>query len=141
MYLLINTDGKYYEFPTISTAGRVSTNKFKQMVVQELDTKLAYYSAVKPEFNFDQITGAMNNVFITKDYASGGEYNISDTLEPSNGWYEENGRTLFRITAQKDPIFKSPINLGLSNNCTIELGFKTKNISNKNKPIMTLGNL
>lgn len=144
MYLLIHTGntGDYYSFPIINSSGRVSSNKFKEMTVEELNADLAYYSAVKPDFNFDQITGASNNVFITNDYASESTpANISDTLEPSNGWYEENGRTLFRITAQKNPIFKNPITLGLSDNCTIEMGFKTKNISNKNKPILTIGNL
>lgn len=144
MYLLIHTGntGDFYSFPIINTSGRVSSNKFKEMTVEELNANLAYYSAVKPDFNFDQITGASNNVFITNDYATDAvPSNISDTLEPSNGWVEENGRTLFRITAQKNPVFKNPIALGLSDNCTIEMGFKTKNISNKNKPILTIGNL
>lgn len=140
MFLLINYNGNFYSFPSLSNTGRVSSSKFKQMTVEELDQNLAYYSAVKPDFNFDQITGASNNVFITKDYDAT-NYNISDTLEPSNGWYEEGGRTLFRVTAQKNPIFKAPINLGLSENCTIEMGFRTKNISNKNKPILSIGNL
>jgi hypothetical protein len=53
MYLLINANNEFYGFPTVSTAGRVSTIKYKQMNVEEIDNNLAYYSAVKPEFNFD----------------------------------------------------------------------------------------
>nr|DAH12247.1 MAG TPA: hypothetical protein [Caudoviricetes sp.] len=62
------------------------------------------------------------------------------TLESSDGWHEEDGRTIFKVSAQDNAILKSPMSLGLGNSFTIELGFKTYNISDESKPIATIGN-
>jgi hypothetical protein len=111
------------------------------MKVDPIDRNLAYYTDVVPTYNFDQIQGYMNNVFVTDNYASvNNPANVISNLESSDGWKEEDGRAIFKVSAQPTPIFKSPINLGLTTSCTIEMGIKTYNISDKNQPILTIGN-
>jgi hypothetical protein len=143
MYLLVNVDGVYYDFYTVSSRSNSITavsSKGAAMTVEPIDLKLSYFSETPPLYNFDQITGASNNVFVTKQY-NPTNFTISENIEPSNGWFEEGGRTLLRLTAQPNPILHKPLNLGLGKTFTIELGFKTKNISDKDEPILTIGNL
>nr|DAF44381.1 MAG TPA: hypothetical protein [Podoviridae sp. ct8Lf7] len=53
-----------------------------------------------PSKNFDQIVGYLNNVFVTEEYATGSNpATVVSTLETSDGWKEENGRTIFRVSA------------------------------------------
>ena len=84
------------------------------MVIDEIDQKLIYYQEVTPSLNFDQSTGRSNNVIVTPDYAANGLVaNVSSTLETSDGWKEEDGRTLFRMSAQANPILTPALNLNL----------------------------
>jgi hypothetical protein len=70
------------------------------MVIEPINPDLTYYSASAPNLNFDQIVGASNNVLVTETYATASNpANISPYIEPSNGWVEQDGRTLFRISA------------------------------------------
>ena len=88
------------------------------------------------------MTGYINNVFVTKNYETATTpQNISDTLESSDGWHENEGRAYFKVSANVNPLFKTPLNLNLGNNFTIELGFKSYNISNIDNPVLTLGKL
>lgn len=140
MYLLIKINDSFYDFYSVNN-DRIYRSSFKVMTVEQIDKKLAYYNEIIPTYNFDQIQGYNNNIFITDVYASNtNPSTIISTLESSDGWKEENGRTIFKVSAQDTPILKTPINLGLTTTCSIEMGIKTYNISNKNKPILTIGN-
>lgn len=144
-YLVIEVgDSEYYSFyvtATIEGEEKAYTNLYKVMKVSAVDSNLTYYQDTPPSKNFDQIVGYLNNVFVTEEYATGSNpATVVSTLETSDGWKEENGRTIFRVSAQENPILTSPISLGLGNNFTIEMGFKTYNISDESKPILTIGN-
>ena len=146
-YLVIKIgEQDYYKFYIVYTTGlgqtNAYTNTFKTMKVEAVNPDFIYYQDINPSKNFDQINGYLNNIFVTDDYAtSSNPSTVISTLESSDGWQEEDGRTIFKVSAQKTPIFKTPINLNLGNNFTIELGFKTYNISDEDKPILTIGNL
>jgi hypothetical protein len=67
--------------------------------------------------------------------------NVNTSLESSDGWFEDSGRTYFKVSAQDTPVFTTPVNFSLTNQFTIEFGFKTYNISNEEDPVFTFGNL
>ena len=140
-FLLVKVDNKFYEFYDIYSfdSNTQEFRKFTAMQVEAVIEDFTYFKDIAPAYNFDQIGGYLNNVFVTSAYASGNA-NVSDQLEASDGWQESNGRTYFKVSAQDTPVFTNPINLGLTTSCTIELGFKTYNISDESKPIMTIGN-
>jgi hypothetical protein len=101
MFLLIDIDGAYYDFYNVSTRNSVVSvvsSKSAQMTVEPLITNFAYFNGTPPKYSFDQIVGASNNIFVTKDYDPV-NYTISEDIEPSNGWFEEGGRTLLRLTS------------------------------------------
>lgn len=145
-YLVIKVDDTYYKFYTVFTnsLGQTTayTSNFKTMRVEAVNPEFIYSQDIAPSKNFDQIEGYLNDIFITEDYATPSKpATVISTLESSDGWQEEDGRTIFKISAQDNAVLKSPMNLGLGNNFTIELGFKTYNISDESKPIATIGNL
>lgn len=143
-YLVIKVEDTYYKFYTIYTnsLGQTTayTSNFKTMEVEAVNPEFIYTQDIVPSKNFDQIGGYLNDVFVTDDYATpSNPATIISDLESSDGWKEEDGRTIFKISAQNKPILKSPMNLNLGNNFTIEMGFKTYNISDENRPILTIG--
>lgn len=145
-YLVVKKDTSYYNFYNVyrSSSGQISAyiGNYKTMTIEAVNSNFTYFQDVTPNFNYDQIGGYLNNVFVTSEYASASQpATVIDTLETSDGWYEEGGRTIFKVSAQENPILKSALNLNLTNEFTIELGLKTYNISNEVKPILTLGNL
>lgn len=137
-YMYVKVNSEWYKYIVLE-AGYQDTVAHKEMVVEALDSTLTYYSS-GVSLTFDQIKGSANNVFKTKTYFPN-DSNISDNLETSDGWVEEDGRTLFRISAQETPVFSTPLTLNLQNSFTLEFGFKAYNISNEHEPILTLGNL
>ena len=145
-YLVVQKDQEFYNFYNVyrSSSGQVSAylGQYKTMTIEAVESDFVYFQDVTPNYNYDQIGGYLNNIFVTPEYASASQpATIIDTLESSDGWYEEGGRTIFKVSAQKNPILVKPINLNLTNSFSIELGLKTYNISDENKPILTLGNL
>ena len=144
-YLMVKVGDTFYNFYSIfinTINGQISSSvyNFKSMVIEAIDDSLTYYQDVSPSLNFDQSTGRSNNVIITSDYADGGLIpNVNPNLEISDGWKEENDRTLFRASAQATPILTTPVALNLGTQFTIEIGFKTYNISDREKPILTIG--
>lgn len=144
-YLVIKVDDTYYKFYTVFTnsLGQTTayTSNFKTMRVEAVNPEFIYSQDIAPSKNFDQIEGYLNDIFVTDEYATGSNpATVISDLESSDGWQEEDGRTIFKVSAQDNPILKSPLSLGLGNNFTIELGFKTYNISDESKPIATIGN-
>ena len=144
-YLMVKVGDDFYHFYDIFTnpiTGDISAPyyDFKAMVIEAIDDSLTYFQDVSPSLNYDQSTGRSNNVIVTADYADQGvAANVNPNLEVSDGWKEEGDRTIFRASAQNNPILTTPVNLNLGTQFTIELGFKTYNISDREKPILTIG--
>ncbi len=143
-YLVIKVNDTYYKFYTLYTNSLGETNlhtsNFKTMKVEAVNPEFIYTQDITPSKNFDQIEGYLNDIFVTEEYATPARpATIIPDLESSDGWHEEDGRTIFKVSAQNKPILKSPMALNLGDNFTIELGFKTYNTSNENAPILTIG--
>ena len=142
-YLYVKINGEYYIFWAISSsaASGIRSVQYKTMAVERVNLNLTYYSDQPPLYNFDQIGGYVNNVFITKEYASeiGQNANIVDDLEVSDGWQEEEGRVFFKASGQNKELLKNPIPMNLGDNFSIELGFKTYNISSEDESIIDMG--
>ena len=144
-YLMVKTGDTFYNFYDVfinNITGQISSivYNYKSMIIDAIDDSLTYYQDVSPSLNFDQSTGRSNNVIITADYADNGLVsNVNPNLEISDGWKEENDRTLFRASAQASPILTTPVVLNLGTQFTIEMGFKTYNISDRDKSILTIG--
>lgn len=144
-YLVIKVNDSYYKFYTVYTNSLGQTtaynSNFKTMQVEAVNPEFIYFQDVAPSKNFDQIGGYLNDIFVTEEYSTpSNPATVISNLEPSDGWLEEDGRTIFKVSAQDNPILKSPINLSLGNSFTIEIGFKSYNISDENEPIATIGN-
>lgn len=144
-YLLVEVDGEYYKFYTPEEfSGKLYTYaySYKALEVESIIEEYTYVKTYPTNYNFDQISGYINNVFVTDQYATATTpANIASTLESSDGWMEDEGRAYFKVSAQENSIFTSPLNLSLGNNFAIELGIKTYNVSDVDKPILTLGKL
>lgn len=134
-FLMVRSnENVYYKFYTPNIFGNVFSTESKIMTVEEPNTNFMYYKDAPRIYNYDQITGQNTNIF--KD-------NINPNLEATDGWGENNGICYFRATAQTEPVFINDLNLNLqkSSGFSIEFGFKTYNISNKSKPIISIGKL
>lgn len=144
-YLVVKLGNEFYKFYTPYVwDGQYFTSpySFKTLAVDPIIEEYTYVKTYPTNYNFDQMTGYINNVFVTKNYETATTpQNISDTLESSDGWHENEGRAYFKVSANVNPLFKTPLNLNLGNNFTIELGFKSYNISNIDNPVLTLGKL
>lgn len=144
-YLYVTVNNKLYNFYTVGTYGDQMyciPGNFREMKVDAINYDYVYTKTYPTKFNFDQIGGYINNIFVTDDYASNTQpATIKSTIESSDGWYENEGRSYFKVSAQKQSIFNNPLNLELGNNFTIELGVKTYNVSDIDKPILTIGKL
>ncbi len=144
-YLLVKVNGAFYKFYiayTMDGQYYCYSALFKEMEVEAINTDYVYTKTYPAKFNFDQIGGYINNVFVTDAYATASQpANIKSTIEPSDGWHENEGRSYFKVSAQKDSIFTKPLELGLGTDFTLEFGVKTYNVSDIDKPILTLGKL
>jgi hypothetical protein len=61
-------------------------------------------------------------------------------LLESDGWKERKGLTYLKLSKQDKNLLRNPINLNLGSSFTIELGFKTYNVSDRYQSILNLGN-
>ena len=137
-YLYIKIGDTWYKFLTVVN-DNVYANTYRDMVVEALDNNLTYYPS-GVSLSFDQIKGCVNNVFKTKEYFPQ-NYNVNPSLEVSDGWVEEDGRNIFRVSAQATPVFEVPLPLNLQDQFTLEFGFKSYNLSNTHAPVITIGSL
>lgn len=114
---------------------------FKTLTIDPVNEDFCYVrDGVK--YNFDQITGRINNVFVTSAYAPyvGVSATIPDNIEVGDGWQDNAGITSFKISAQEQSILNlNDLNLG--NEFSLELKFKTYNISDETQPILTFGDI
>ena len=142
-YLYVKVNGTYYIFWTISSSAAtgIRSVQYKTMSVEKVNPNLTYYSDQPPLYNFDQIGGYVNNLFITKEYAAeiGQAANVVEDIEVSDGWQEEEGRVYFKASGQNKNLLKSPIPLNLGDNFSIEMGFRTYNISSEDESIIDMG--
>lgn len=141
-YLMVKVGNSFYAFVNYDEYSEgTELSYFKVMPVSAVNYNYCYYNTGVLH-SFDQLTAYLNDVFVTKEYASIVNKNVtvSDTLESSDGWKEDKGVVYFKVSAQDNPVVTlNDLNLG--NNFTIELGFKTYNISDESKPILTIGNM
>ena len=143
-YLMVKVDNDWYTFYTEEDQdGEFSTShqQYKTMTLGAVTEEYCYYRT-GVTYNFDQINGRNNNVFVTKEYAEsvGAPANIPDNIEVTDGWVEDAGVLYFKISAQDQAICTlSDLNLG--NEFTFETKFKTYNVSDKTTPILTFGNI
>ena len=141
-YLAISINDEVYKFKSIynnPVSGKdiINETNYKTIQIEPINQELTYYSDYSTNYNFDQMNGYLNNIFVTSLYSN--NPTIVDDIDVSDGWKEENGITYFKVSARDTSIFKNPIALGLNGSCSIELGFKTYNISNDSKPVLTIG--
>ena len=135
-FLMVRTnETTYYKFYTPNVFDNLNQTIQKRMTVEEPNTNFMYYKDSPRIYNYDQITGQNNNVFE--------KTNINPKLEATDGWGENDGICYFRATAQSEPVFLNDLDLKLqqSSGFSLEFGFRTYNVSNKSKPILSLGKL
>ena len=125
----------YYTFYTPNIFDTLNQTIQKRMTVEEPNVNFMYYKDAPRIYNYDQITGQNNNVFVKE--------NINPKLEATDGWGENDGICYFKATAQPEPVFLNDLDLNLqqSSGFSLEFGFRTYNISNKSKPIISVGKL
>ena len=143
-YLLIKYNGQFYKFKTPSYSNTTNSYKcssipFMQMEIEKCIPEYTYIKKYNISKNYDQITGQINNLFST-DLQSSNATLISD-LESSDGWKERDGITYLKLSKQGKSVLKNDIDLQLNDNFTIEMGFKTYNISDKAQSILNIGSL
>lgn len=150
-YLLVevindNTgESKFYEFNTVYFSSQSNnylmiTEQYQELEVEPCINEYTYIDTYNISKNFDQIVGQANKVFITHNQSSEKATLIQD-LETSDGWHESQGLTYLKLSKQGKSVLKNPIELNLGDSFTIEMKFKTYNISDKTKTILTIGNL
>ena len=142
-YLIVKVNDEFYQFVTEEEGDDFSAYSaaYKVMKLSAVTEEYCYYRT-GTTYNFDQINGRNNNVFVTKDYAEsvGVDANIPDNIEITDGWKEDSGVLYFKISAQDQPIVTLS-NLNLGEEFTFETKFKTYNISDTTKPILTFGSM
>ena len=143
-YLLIKCNGVFYQFktPTYSSFNGTYScinSPFIQMDIEKCNMDYVYIKKYNISKNYDQITGQINNLFST-DLQQENATLISD-LESSDGWKEKDGITYLKLSKQGKDVLKNGIDLQLNDNFTIEMGFRTYNISDKSQSILNIGKL
>lgn len=111
-----------------------------QMEIEPCIPEYTYIKKYNISKNYDQITGQINNLFSTK-LQQPVNHTLIEDLESSDGWKERDGITYLKLSNQGKSLLTSNIDLSLNDNFTIELGFKTYNISDKSKKILNIGSL
>lgn len=144
-YLLIKVKDSFYTFyqgdySSISGYYYVYTSPYVKMEVEKCITEYTYVKSYPISYNFDQMTGQVNNLFSTV-LQQGSNSTLIPDLESSDGWQERDGLTYLKLSKQGKPVLRNPINLNLNDSFTIELGFTTYNVSDKNQTILTIGNI
>lgn len=142
-YLVVKVDDSFYQFNDIFdevSPFEQDSYKYKVMQLSAVNSDYCYYNT-GVTYNFDQINGRINNVFVTEDYAeaAGVVANVTD-VEVSDGWQEDRGVLYYKISAQNNPILTLK-DLNLGNEFSLEMKFKTYNVSDESQPILTFGNI
>ena len=147
-YLLIKTTSQgvstFYKFKTAQYSNLTGnyTSNASPYIKMEIEKCIPEYTYIKRygiSKNYDQITGQINNLFSTQLQSS--NYTLIPDLESSDGWRENDGITYLKLSKQGKSVLTEDINLSLNDSFTIEMGFKTYNVSDKSQSILNIGDL
>lgn len=123
-YLQVEVNGKLYQFQLTSSDKAFMSNN-QTLSISKADINYLYTSSPRPTINFDQISGRTTTLFNdSPDY-----------------WKATDGKIIYRVEANTDKVFETPVNLQLSNGFTLEFGFKSYNVSNEESPVITFGQM
>lgn len=123
-YLQVEVNGNLYQFQSASSNIVILSNN-QTLSISKANTNYLYTASPRPTINFDQINGRTTTLFnASPDY-----------------WTALDGKIIYRVESNTNKVFETPVNLQLSNNFTLEFGFKSYNISNEESPVITFGQM
>ena len=123
-YLQVEVNGKLYQFQS-TNSDKVFMSNYQTLSISKANANYLYTASPRPTINFDQINGRTTTLFNTSpDY-----------------WIASDGKIIYRVESNADKVFETPVDLQLSNNFTLEFGFKSYNISNEESPVITFGQM
>ncbi len=123
-YLQVEVNGQLYQFQSASSDKAFMSNN-QTLSISKANINYLYTSSPRPTINFDQISGRTTTLFNdSPDY-----------------WKAADGKIIYRVEANTNKVFETPVNLQLSNNFTLEFGFKSYNVSNEESPVITFGQM
>lgn len=123
-YLQVEVNGQLYQFQSTNSDKAFMSNN-QPLSISKANINYLYTSSPRPTINFDQISGRTTTLFNdSPDY-----------------WKATDGKIIYRVEANTDKVFETPVNLQLSNNFTLEFGFKSYNVSNEESPVITFGQM
>lgn len=123
-YLQVEVNGQLYQFQSASSDKAFMSNN-QTLSISKANINYLYTSSPRPTINFDQISGRTTTLFNdSPDY-----------------WKASDGKIIYRVEANTNKVFETPVNLQLSNNFTLEFGFKSYNVSNEKSPVITFGQM
>lgn len=123
-YLQVEVNGNLYQFQSASS-NRVILSNNQTLSISKANTNYLYTASPRPTINFDQINGRTTTLFnVSPDY-----------------WTALDGKIIYRVESNTNKVFETPVNLQLSNNFTLEFGFKSYNVSNEESPVITFGQM
>lgn len=123
-YLQVEVNGQLYQFQSAGSDKAFMSNN-QTLSISKANINYLYTSSPRPTINFDQISGRTTSLFNdSPDY-----------------WKATDGKIIYRVEANTNKVFETPVNLQLSNNFTLEFGFKSYNVSNEESPVITFGQM
>lgn len=123
-YLQVEVNGQLYQFQSAGSDKAFMSNN-QTLSISKANINYLYTSSPRPTINFDQISGRTTTLFNdSPDY-----------------WKASDGKIIYRVEANTNKVFETPVNLQLSNNFTLEFGFKSYNVSNEESPVITFGQM
>lgn len=123
-YLQVEVNGQLYQFQSASSDRAFMSNN-QTLSISKANINYLYTSSPRPTINFDQISGRTTTLFnASPDY-----------------WKAVDGKIIYRVEANTNKVFETPVDLQLSNNFTLEFGFKSYNVSNEESPVITFGQM
>ena len=123
-YLQVEVNGQLYQFQSASSDKAFMSNN-QTLSISKANINYLYTSSPRPTINFDQISGRTTTLFNdSPDY-----------------WKASDGKIIYRVEANTNKVFETPVDLQLSNNFTLEFGFKSYNVSNEESPVITFGQM
>lgn len=123
-YLQVEVNGQLYQFQSAGSDKAFMSNN-QILSISKANINYLYTSSPRPTINFDQISGRTTTLFNdSPDY-----------------WKATDGKIIYRVEANTNKVFETPVNLQLSNDFTLEFGFKSYNVSNEESPVITFGQM
>lgn len=123
-YLQVEVNGQLYQFQS-TNSNKVFMSNYQTLSISKANANYLYTASPRPTINFDQINGRTTTLFnVSPDY-----------------WTASDGKIIYRVESNTNKVFETPVNLQLSNNFTLEFGFKSYNISNEESPVITFGQM